>query len=318
MKRAVVLGASGGMGDALVRELIERGIDTTAFARSESKLKRLFGQNPGVKIVSGDAYRSQDVEDATREADVIFHTVSVPYTQWTEGHPQIMRNVLQAAQKNGAKLVVIDNIYAYGRSRGGLTTEKAEQQPHTKKGRIRLQIQRMAEEAHASGIPTMVLHFPDFYGPNAYNTILAYTLQAVLSGKRAMFVGNKSVRREYIYTPDGAKAAVELALRDDAYGERWNIPGAGVISGNELIEMIQEQTGYTRSIGTVTTGMIRFFGLFSRDMREMAEMTYLTEDPVVLSGEKYEARIGPLPRTPYVEGVRQTVQEMKTGMMNSD
>lgn len=318
MKRAVVLGASGGMGDALVRELLDRGIETVAFARSDSKLTRLFGKKPGVKIVSGDAYSAQDVEEAAREADVIFHTVSVPYTEWTKGHPRIMRNAVQAAQKNGAKLVLIDNIYAYGRSRGGLTTEEAEQRPHTKKGGIRLQIQRMAEEAHASGTPVMVLHFPDFYGPNAYNTILAHTLQAVLAEKRAMFVGNKNVPREYIYTPDGAKAAVELALRDDAYGERWNIPGAGVISGNELIEMIREQTGYTRSIGTVTTGMIRFLGLFNRDMREIAEMMYLTEEPVVLSGAKYEARIGPLPRTPYAEGVRHTLQEMRVGMMKDD
>lgn len=318
MKKALVLGASGGMGDALVHELVSRGIEVVAFARNNSKLTALFGHMADVTMISGDARNEHDIEEAARDVDVIFHTVSVPYTHWIEGHPLIMKNAVQAAQKNGAKLVLIDNIYAYGRSSGALVGEEATRQPHTKKGRIRVTIQQMAEEAHASGTPTMVIHFPDFYGPNAHNTILSHTLQAVIAGKRAMFVGNKSVQREYIFTPDGAKAAVELALRDDTYGERWNIPGPGVISGHEWIAMIREQTGYTKSIGTVTTGMIRFLGLFSRDMREIAEMMYLTEEPVVLSGAKYEARIGPLPQTSYKEGLQQTVQAMKTGRMTDD
>jgi len=41
MKRALVLGASGGMGYSIVNELISRGVEVTAFARSEKKLKHL-------------------------------------------------------------------------------------------------------------------------------------------------------------------------------------------------------------------------------------------------------------------------------------
>jgi short-subunit dehydrogenase len=46
MKKAVVLGASGGMGYALVNELTERGIETVAFARTKEKLQKLYhGKN---------------------------------------------------------------------------------------------------------------------------------------------------------------------------------------------------------------------------------------------------------------------------------
>ena len=58
--------------------------------------------------------------------------------------------------------------------------------------------------------------------------------------------------------------------------------------------------------------MIQFLGLFSKDMREVVEMFYLNEEPVVLDGEKYERMIGPVPRTSYREGLRQTIEYMQS------
>ena len=53
--------------------------------------------------------------------------------------------------------------------------------------------------------------------------------------------------------------------------------------------------------------MIRFLGVFSPFMKEYKEMFYLNEEPVVLSGEKYEREIGPVPKTPYKEGLEKTI-----------
>ena len=57
--------------------------------------------------------------------------------------------------------------------------------------------------------------------------------------------------------------------------------------------------------------MIQFLGLFSANMREVVEMFYLNEEPVVLDGEKYERMMGPVPRTSYKEGLRQTIEYMQ-------
>ncbi|MCC3355323.1 hypothetical protein [Bacillus sp. REN16] len=40
------------------------------------------------------------------------------------------------------------------------------------------------------------------------------------------------------------------------------------------------------------------------------EMLYLTIDPVVLDGSKYEQEIGPLPATSYEEGIKRTLDCM--------
>ncbi|CUB11383.1 hypothetical protein BN2127_JRS1_03169 [Bacillus cereus] len=125
------------------------------------------------------------------------------------------------------------------------------------------------------------------------------------------FVGDKKIAREYIFVPDGAKAMVELALHDEAYGQTWNIPGYGVITGEEMIQYIRELTGYTKRVITVKRGIIQFIGLFDKQMKEFVEMLYLTEKPVVLSGEKYEKYIGVVPRTSYYEGLKKTIVHMK-------
>jgi hypothetical protein len=46
-------------------------------------------------------------------------------------------------------------------------------------------------------------------------------------------------------------------------------------------------------------------------MKEFVEMMYLTEQPVVLSGEKLERQIGKIPMTPYQTGIAQTLKFMK-------
>ena len=308
MKRALVLGASGGMGYSIVKELSSRGISVTAFARTKGKLEKLFGEDPNVTILTGDLFQIEDLRKAAQDVEVIFQSANIPYSEWEERLPLLMANIIQVAKQQSAKLAIVDNIYAYGRSKGEKVKETFVKNPHTKKGKIRLQIENRIKD---SGVPAVIAHFPDFYGPNAENTLLHYTLQNVVKDKKSMFVGKQRIAREYIFTPDGAKALVQLALTEEAYGQNWNIPGYDVITGEELVKTIREIIPYSKGITTVTKIMIQFLGLFSKDMREVVEMFYLNEEPVVLDGEKYESLIGPVPRTSYREGLLQTIEYMQ-------
>lgn len=307
MKNAVVLGASGGMGYALVMELVSRGFSVTAFARNEKRLKELFGHIKEVMIQPGDASIEMDVKQVCKEKEFIFHSINIPYPEWTNGHPIIMKNVIAAVKEEGANLILADNIYAYGKQSVPVT-EEAPKNPHTKKGKIRLQLEKMVQEAN---IPYLVIHFPDYYGPNAENTYIHFTLSQILQNRSSQFVGALNLAREYIYTPDGAKAAVELALTPHAYRQNWNIPGAGTLTGHEFIGIVREATGYRKKVMSVKKGMISFLGIFDKMMRESVEMMYLIEKPVLLSGSKYEREIGTLPRTPYEKGIRAAISAMK-------
>ncbi|WP_010283632.1 SDR family NAD(P)-dependent oxidoreductase [Bacillus timonensis] len=307
MKRALVLGASGGMGYAIVEELIGRGVEVIAFARTKEKLEKLFNTREKVKIVAGDVFNKTDLLHAAQGIDVIFHAINLPYSEWYAKQSILMRNIVQVAELTNCRLAIVDNIYAYGRGKGSKINEEYPKNPHTKKGKIRVELGKIALQAN---IPVLIAHFPDFYGPNAVNAMLHYTFENMINNKKTMFVGKKDNAREYIYTPDGAKAIVELAFHENTYGQSWNIPASGVISGVEIIDIARSHLQYQKSVSTVTKGMIRMLGIFDKQMREVVEMLYLTEEPVVLDGSKYENVIGPLPATPYEEGIKRTLDFM--------
>jgi len=188
MKKALVLGASGGMGYSIVKELSNRGIAVTAFARTKSKLEKLFDVDSNVTIFSGDIFELDDLLAASAGVDVIFQSANLPYVEWEEKLALFMTNVLNVAKSQSAKFAFVENIYAYGRSPGKRVTETTPKNPHTKKGNIRLQVEKLVEE---SGVPALIAHFPDFYGPNAESTILHYTLQNIVKNKKSSYVGTK-------------------------------------------------------------------------------------------------------------------------------
>ena len=307
MKKALVMGASGGIGCAIVSELAARGIQVVAFARGKEKLQALFESYSNVSIFPGDVFNEEHVRKASVGIDVMFHAISFPYQEWEEKHIQCIHSIINVAQTQQAKIALVDNIYAYGRQ-SSIVTEEVIKEPHTKKGKIRL---AMENKLKASSVPSLIVHMPDLYGPNAENTILNETLKSVISNKKANFVGHMQVAREFLYTVDGAKAIVELALRSDTYNQNWNVPAVHPITGEQLLEIIRDITGYKKKVRTVSNAMIGILAIFSPFMKEMKEMMYLTEEPVILSGAKYESVIGTLPQTSYQEGLQQTLLWLK-------
>ncbi|TLS51736.1 SDR family NAD(P)-dependent oxidoreductase [Paenibacillus antri] len=315
MKKAIVLGATGGTGAAIAEELVKRGVNVAAFGRSRAKLESFaarLGHPPHLTLAVGDAFQAKDIEAASAGADVLFHCANVPYHEMEERLLPLGEAVMQAADRLGLKVVVVDGIYPYGRRQADRVDEDHPKEPHTRKGRIRLQYGRMVFDRRWTRARPLIVRLPDYYGPTANQaSYLGGTLQAIAKGKVGFFIGNMRVPREYVYLPDAARMTVDIALREDAYGEEWNIPGAGVISGNEIVRLARKAAGSTKSVIPLGKIGLSILGAFVPVMKEVVEMLYLTTEPLRLSGEKYERRIGPIAATRYEEGIAETVRRLK-------
>jgi nucleoside-diphosphate-sugar epimerase len=230
--------------------------------------------------MAGDAMKPEDVRKAVSKADLVFHAINIPYQHWDPNLMLILSNLLEACRMENKPFIYVDNIYSYGMQTHKVT-ESAPKNPHTKKGKLRL---KLLEQIEQSGVRYLIAHFPDFYGPNAENTLLRFTFQQMLKKKTVFYVGNISIQREFIYIKDGAEALVELSLREDAFGQAWNIPGAGTISGKEIAKIAGEYLKKEIRVKPIYKWMIQLVGLFDPFMREYAEMMYLNEKPVVLDG----------------------------------
>src|SRR5512137_907557 len=103
----------------------------------------------GVEVMQGDAMDAGFVLEATRGAAVVYHCINSPYFAkvWAATLPRIQANLVAGAGKAGARLVVLDNLYAYGRTGGRPMSEDTPFAPCSRKGEIRA---RLAEELLAA------------------------------------------------------------------------------------------------------------------------------------------------------------------------
>lgn len=266
---------------------------------------------PGAEVHPADLADPEAAVRAAQGADVIFYTVGLPYPLFRL-HPALAQNAVAAAEVVGARAVLVTSVYSYGRPRTQPVAEDHPREPQAFKGRMRKEQEDVFLQAHRQGrVPTLVARLPDFYGPWADRSFGNLALRSALSGRPATWLGPLDVPHEFVYVPDAARAVVELALEDDTYGQPWNVPGPGPITGHEWLTIAYQQAGHRPRWRTVGPTGLRLAGLFVPFLRELVELYYLFETPPILDARKLRARLPAWRPTPYAEGIRQTVGWMR-------
>lgn len=298
----VVLGASGGAGSALVRELASRGKQVRAVSRSGR------GESlPGVEHVRGDASDAESLLRICQGAAVIHHCVNVPYPVWYRELSQIARAVVTVSAATRARLVVMDNLYMYGRPDGPMT-EETERRARGKKGRLRAELERFFLDAHYSGrVPVAIGRASDFYGPGANSAAGMLVFAPVLQRGKAFWLGRLDVPHTLSYLPDVAWGLATLAEHDEAFGQVWHLPAAEPVTAREFIRMVFAEAGKPPRLGVISRPMVRLAGLFSPVIRETAEVLYQFEHPFVMDTTRFEKAFGRRV-TPHREAIRATLE----------
>jgi nucleoside-diphosphate-sugar epimerase len=300
----VVFGASGGLGQALVRQLAAQGRRVRAVTRAGGA-----PVPPGVEVVRADARDKGSARQASAGAGVIYHAVNVPYMQWPEVLPVVMENLIAAATSAEARLVYGDNLYLYGKVEGPLR-EDLPIKPAGAKGELRARLADSLLGAHRAGkLEAAIGRASDYYGPGSTNTITSLqVIEPVLKGKKAMWIGDLDVPHSFSYTDDVARGLIVLGERPEAAGEAWHIPAGEPLTGRGFIELVCEAAGVEPKYGAYSRGMMRLVSVFSPLVGEVLENLYQFEEPFVLDGGKFEGTFGALQTTPHREGVGETIE----------
>jgi len=185
--------------------------------------------------------------------------------------------------------------------------------PVSVKGQLRKEQEDILMAAGERGLfKSMVVRLPDFYGPHAYG-LASSVFDAALAGKTANWLGPIAPLHEFVFVPDAGPVIAELAARDDCYGEAWNFAGPGEISALAFIQKIYQAAGREPKFRSTGRTLLRMLGWFNPLMREMPEMLYLQETPVLLDDEKLRRKLGPVHKTSYDEGIALTLEWMRKG-----
>jgi nucleoside-diphosphate-sugar epimerase len=310
--KAAIFGAAGAIGRAVAAEFDRRGIPFRAVGRSRSRLQEAFGKMAHAEVFDADLTDLRSAGAAARGVDTIVYTVGVPYTAF-HLHPAMIRTAIEAAAAmQVARLVLVSNVYSYGVPRTSRVAETHPREPHTRKGKFRQEQEDLVLEAHRKGrLRGLVVRLPDFYGPHADLSMANPIFRAALDGKTANWLGPVNAPHEFLFVPDAGAAIAGLAACPECYGEAWNLGGAGEINSMDFITRVFRAAGRGPKYRAVGPGMLRIMGWFSPLYRELPEMLYLQETPVILDDSKLQAKLGPLHKTGYDDGIRQTLEWMR-------
>lgn len=300
--RHVVIGA-GPVGTTTALELARRGHDVVVASR------RGTGPSfPGVQLTSVDATDAAALTRVAEGADALYNCVNPPYHRWATDWPPVGRAFLQAAERTGAVLVMIDNLYAFGPD-GTMPMREGDPMRATgAKGGARAALARELLEAHASGrVRATLARASDFVGPEVRGSAMGErVLPRVLAGKKVSLLGQLDVPHHLTYMPDVARTLATIATDERAWGRAWHVPNAPALTQREAVNAFARAAGTTVKVSAVPWAMVRTLGLVVPFMRELAETRYQFDHPWIVDSSLTEQTFG-LSATPMDQVAAETV-----------
>jgi nucleoside-diphosphate-sugar epimerase len=305
-----VVYGSGPVGTAVVETLLGQGKHVRVVTRSGAH-KHLPAQ---AEVRRGDATDPADARRACQGATHVYNcTNPTDYHRWPEQFPPLQRGVLEGAAANGAKLIVMENLYMYGPHGGQAITEATPMNGHGSRSSTRV---RMTEElfaAHRSGkVRVASVRASDLFGPHVAESLVGARLfEPLLAGKPAQLFANLDLPHTVSYIGDVGRAMVTVGAHDTALGRAWHAPNAPTTTLRAFVNLLGQEAGLAPRVSALarplTRALLPLVGLFVPPMRGIAENMYISYEPYIVDHSAYAAAFGDH-ATPLPEAIRATVQ----------
>jgi nucleoside-diphosphate-sugar epimerase len=262
----VVVGA-GPVGRETARLLATEGHEVRLVSRGGAMIDGV-----GISSIALDARDGQGLAEVSASAEVIFMCAMAPYTKWPTDFPPIMDGVVVAAESVGARLVVLGNIYGYGKQARSPLTSASPLAPTSIKGRVRT---AMWEQALGSAVPAIEVRASDYLGDGAGSLFTLMTLPLLLAGKPAAWPGDLDTAHPWSFTKDVARTLVAVSRYSGGWGRAFHVPSQH-ISVRDLSARFAELAGAPLpDLHALTDDDLNALAREDEFMREIAEMAYL-------------------------------------------
>lgn len=260
--RALVTGATGLIGSALVHALLARGAEVHAFIlpqpEPDSALLR-SGDIARVRVHSGRLEDAAAVQAAVRAArpEVVFHLGAQPLVELARADPTATfeTNVrgtwtlLEACRTLAARpraIAVASSDKAYG-ARASLPYVETDPldgiEPYEASKALADVLARTYAAAY--GLPVRVARCGNIYGPGDWNwsRIVPGTIRSILRGERPVLRSDGSPVRDYIHVEDVVDAYLRLGTAEIAAGEAFNFSSGERRSVREVVDLVCAAAG---------------------------------------------------------------------------
>jgi nucleoside-diphosphate-sugar epimerase len=202
--------------------------------------------------------------------------------------------MLAAAERTGAVLVTMGNLYGYGRPAGPMTPDSPLAATDTK-GQVRARMWAEMLAAHQAGrVRVTEARAADFVGPQVPgdHSHLTRQLPALRAGRRAWVVGDPDVPRGWSYLPDVAATLVILATDDRALGRAWHVPST-IRSQREAVTDLATALGLDApKVSGIPWPVLRAVGVAVPFLREVVAVRHQFDQPYGIDASATTATFG--------------------------
>ncbi len=310
--KVVLLGANGAVGRALAPLLSARRIPYRVVGRSFLGLQVRFHGDPLCEHFQWDPEDKRSFREACEGAGTAVYLVGLALWKFKDHLPLIEKTLLAAKDAGIQRFLLLSSNWSYGAPQTERVSEEHPRAPHTVKGRIRRDQEDRVLAAHVAGLfATGVLRVADLYGPLVEASHLWSSFQAAKLGGEAQLLAPFDRPHEFVFVPDAAAAIVRLLETDAAWvgakAESWNLGGSGVITIEQIAQQIFAAAGKPASYKSPGRFRLEYVRAINPYIRELGELQYLLDGPLLLDDRKLEALVGRVEKTPYAEGIRRTL-----------
>ena len=299
--RAVIIGATGSIGMALIGELIDQGVETLVLCRAASARSARIPEHPLITKVDCSLEDMQGMQNPTGKSyDVFFHFAWEGTTGEARNDMFLQnRNVkytldaVGLAHRLGCHTFIGAGSQAeYGRVEGKLSATTPAF-PENGYGIAKLCAGQMSRvECEKLGMKHIWARILSVYGPYDGNSMVMATLSKLLDGERPSCTAGEQVW-DYLYSADAARAFVALANKG-VHGKVYCLGGGKPRMLREYITDMRDIVSPDTEIG---------FG----------DIPYMPKQVMYLCADIGELvkDTGFTPATPFADGIKVTAEWLK-------
>lgn len=302
MHHHLVVGA-GPVGSGVANLLAEAGTPVTVLSR-----RGTGPRHPLITLATADATDADALTAHATGAAAIYNCANPPYHRWATDWPPIHQALMTTAERTGAVLVMMDNLYSFGPNSTMPMREGDAMRATGTKGAMRAKMAADLLQAHAQGrLRATFARASDFFGAEVIGSAFGErVVPRVLAGKKASMLGKPDVPHSVSYMPDVARTLVAIAADERAWGKPWHVPNAPAVSQRQIVEALARAAGTQAKVGAVPKAALSVLGVFAPMMRELKETWYQFEQPWITDSTLTETTFG-LAATPLDEAAATTV-----------
>lgn len=247
-RRALVTGATGGLGLTLTQALLDAGYAVRAAGRSPAAIQRLSAM--GAEVVAGDLM-TLDPAVLCADIDAVFHAAALsspwgPDAAFQRANVDLTRILLAAARHGGADAFIFvssPSVYARWRDQTGLTeTKPLPSRALNAYARTKGEAEALVLAADAFGFRTVAIRPRAIIGPDDA-VLLPRILKLVKRGRFPLFRRGRALV-ELTDVRDAARALILADVhREAAGGLAVNISGGRPLPIADLVRRLGQALG---------------------------------------------------------------------------